>query len=74
MADEKAEDLSSVVGSRESALEELEGRLREFFASSVNPGEAAQEMARLMGACMPEQKESAWLDAAALFRRPTPRP
>lgn len=67
MADKRAEDLSAVVMSRESALEELEGRLREFFASSVHPDEAAQEMARLMGACMPEQKESAWLDAAALF-------
>lgn len=67
MADEEKADLSAVVEVQDSALEELEGRLREYLASLVRPGDAAQEMARLMGACVPEKKGSEWLDAAALF-------
>ena len=67
MADKETEGLGAVVEAQDSGLEELEGRLREYFASSVRPGDAAQEMVRLMGACMPEPMESAWLDAAALF-------
>ena len=67
MADEQAAGSGAVDEARESTLEELEGRLREYFASSVHPGDAAQEMARLMGVCMSEQKEAAWLDVAALL-------
>lgn len=67
MADEQTADLGAIEEAHESTFVELEGRLREYFASSVHSGDAAQEIARLMDACMPEQKESAWLDAAALL-------
>ena len=64
MADEQTTDIGEA---RESALEELERRLREYLAAPGRPVDAAREMSRLLNACMPELRESEWLDAAALL-------